>query len=153
MMPTSVGELRLTAARMPTGKSDQRRQGQGKKRQRQRDPDAVADQLGHRHLVGVADAEIAVQQPQHPGEIALQQRPIETERRAQRRHGLRRGVQPQHELRRVSRHHFEHEEDHDRGSDQAEDERDEATEDEGGHQFIAPATGAISPLAGENAVS
>ena len=66
MMTRSAGWLRRVAAMMPTGKAMTDRQRQRHQRQRQAHPQALGDQLGDRHAVGVADAEIAVDEAARP---------------------------------------------------------------------------------------
>ena len=91
-MVTSEMELRRAADDDADGKGDQRRQDQRIDGQRQRHPEPVADQLGHRHAIGIGNAELTLQQPEDPGEIAFGERRVEPELVTQGFDGLRIGI-------------------------------------------------------------
>ncbi len=104
---------RLAAARGGEHAGRNRDRGREHDRQqseRQAHQHALSEQLAHRHAVGVARAEIAAQQAEHPGEIAVPDRQIEAELVAQRgqRVGLR--ARAEDDLRGIAGQHLQHQE-------------------------------------------
>ena len=115
------------------GEGDEHGQKEREQRQRQRDAEALQHELAHRRAVGIADAEIAMQHAEHPGDVAGPGGGIEAELLAQRGKRIGAGIEAKHELRRIAGHHLEHEEDDDARNDQAEDQRGKAAEEVGRH--------------------
>src|SRR6185437_7391607 len=115
------------------GEGDEHGQKEREQRQRQRDAVALQYDGAHRRAVAIADAEIAMQHAEHPGDVAGPGGGIQAELLAQRGKRIGAGIEAKHELRRIAGHHLEHEEDDDARNDQAEDQRGKAAEEVGRH--------------------
>ena len=91
------------------------------------------DEIDDRHGVGVGAAEIERQHAADPVEVAPDERLVEAHLPTQRRQRLRRGVEAEHQLRRIARQHFQHGKDDERRDEQRRDADAEALQEIGEH--------------------
>lgn len=90
------------------GKRQHAGQQHGQQRQRNSQHHALRNQLGNGAAIGVADAQLALQQPADPLPITHGRGLVKAELALQRLHGVGRGIRSEHDLRGIARQDFEH---------------------------------------------
>ena len=113
---------------------DRGRQHDGHQRQRQADDRPLGNQLRHRHAVGVAGPEPALQQAREPGQVPLQRRSIEAELGPERRQRVLPRTGAEDHCCRIAGQQLEHDEDDHGGAEQRHQRRQEAAEEEDGQE-------------------
>ncbi len=140
-MPNSANEvpkrstavLRRAAERMPTGVATTREMAIASPASWRLGSDPAADVLDHRLLVADRPAEVAAQDPSHPGEVLEVERLVEPQLLPEMR--LDAGVDRlrHHGVDRIARRQVDQREDARADEQQDGDGREEATEDEAAH--------------------